>query len=573
MRHDAGARADAHRTVDHDVRADLGGWIDLGARVDDGRRVDRHLRAAPLLSRPVGDVGLRRHGLAGDAVALVRPGREVEHAGSARSRTAGAGFRSSAVSRRQVGQRTRRTGRSLARFVRALAHRRTLDRPVTGQTVCRRMATGRRSLRHPPASRSRRAAPQELSPPLLARHGALVTSAPALREARPAGERAPALELLEAPRRASDVGAVVLLDRCRARARSRRVAGRRRARACSRRWHGYRSSRAGRSRSAALRELGVAGARPSPTPHTWREVLAVARRRRASAPPAPRRRAGVRRCRRRSVVPMAHRGAAASACCACPCTAGRCPRTPACSTRRGATLAAGGLDVAVFTSAVQVEHLFRVAPDAGALRGALRRIVVASIGPVCCEALEAHGRAPELEATPPKMGPLVALVAARAPGAPACATVIAIPPRPSRSSRGVADDRAVPGRLPPRADAYTPIWLMRQAGRYMPEYRAVRERLGFLELCKTPDAAAEVTVTAVEQLGVDAAIIFADILLVLEPLGVGLEFAQGRRPGDPPAGAHARRRRRARRGRPGGARLRLRGGPPGARGAAGRTCR
>ena len=74
---------------------------------------------------------------------------------------------------------------------------------------------------------------------------------------------------------------------------------------------------------------------------------------------------------------------------------------------------------------------------------------------------------------------------------------------------------------------YTPVWLMRQAGRYMPEYRAVRERFGFLELCKSPDAAAEVTVTAALRLGVDAAIIFADILLVLEPMGVGLEFSRG----------------------------------------------
>src|SRR6185295_10186029 len=71
------------------------------------------------------------------------------------------------------------------------------------------------------------------------------------------------------------------------------------------------------------------------------------------------------------------------------------------------------------------------------------------------------------------------------------------------------------------------VWLMRQAGRYMPEYRAVREKLGFLELCKRPDAAAEVTVTAVEILKVDAAIIFADILLVLEPLGARVEFTDG----------------------------------------------
>jgi uroporphyrinogen decarboxylase len=75
--------------------------------------------------------------------------------------------------------------------------------------------------------------------------------------------------------------------------------------------------------------------------------------------------------------------------------------------------------------------------------------------------------------------------------------------------------------------AVTPIWLMRQAGRYMAEYRAMRARLGFLELCKTPDAAAEVTLQPVERLGVDAAILFADILLVLEPLGVGLEFTRG----------------------------------------------
>ena len=77
---------------------------------------------------------------------------------------------------------------------------------------------------------------------------------------------------------------------------------------------------------------------------------------------------------------------------------------------------------------------------------------------------------------------------------------------------------------------HTPIWLMRQAGRYMPEYRAVRARTSFLELCKTPSLAAEVTVTAAERLGVDAAIIFADILLILEPMGVDLEFAHGEGP-------------------------------------------
>jgi uroporphyrinogen decarboxylase len=71
---------------------------------------------------------------------------------------------------------------------------------------------------------------------------------------------------------------------------------------------------------------------------------------------------------------------------------------------------------------------------------------------------------------------------------------------------------------------YTPVWLMRQAGRYMPEYRRVRAQYDFLEMCRRPEIAAEVTVTAVERLGVDAAIIFADILLPLIPMGVGLSY-------------------------------------------------
>lgn len=76
----------------------------------------------------------------------------------------------------------------------------------------------------------------------------------------------------------------------------------------------------------------------------------------------------------------------------------------------------------------------------------------------------------------------------------------------------------------------TPIWLMRQAGRYMADYRELRSKVSFLELCKTPDLATEVTVTAAERLGVDAAILFADILLILEPIGLDLEFAKGEGP-------------------------------------------
>ena len=76
----------------------------------------------------------------------------------------------------------------------------------------------------------------------------------------------------------------------------------------------------------------------------------------------------------------------------------------------------------------------------------------------------------------------------------------------------------------------TPIWLMRQAGRYMAEYRAVRKQHSILEICKTPEIAAEVTITAAEKLDVDAAIIFADLLLPLEVMGLPFRFEAGEGP-------------------------------------------
>jgi len=77
---------------------------------------------------------------------------------------------------------------------------------------------------------------------------------------------------------------------------------------------------------------------------------------------------------------------------------------------------------------------------------------------------------------------------------------------------------------------HTPVWFMRQAGRYMAEYRAVRKQHSLLEICKKPELAAEVTITAAEILGVDAAIIFADLLLPLEVMGLPFHFSAGEGP-------------------------------------------
>src|ERR1051325_115168 len=76
----------------------------------------------------------------------------------------------------------------------------------------------------------------------------------------------------------------------------------------------------------------------------------------------------------------------------------------------------------------------------------------------------------------------------------------------------------------------TPVWFMRQAGRYMSEYRRLRERYSLLVMCRTPDPPTEVTLQPVRRIEVDAAILFSDLLLPLEPMGIAFDFIKGEGP-------------------------------------------
>lgn len=209
-------------------------------------------------------------------------------------------------------------------------------------------------------------------------------------------------------------------------------------------------------------------------------------------------------------------------------------------------IAAGEIDVALFTSGNQVFNLLKLADELGLVdkvRAGFRNLVVASVGPTTSEMLRGEDLPVDFEPSHPKMGQLINELADQAAQLVARKRSIVVTVSDLSSTRPTSSQQ-VPNQNPndplynsPFLRAcrreptdFTPIWLMRQAGRYMPEYRRIREQHSFLELCRNPQLCSEIMCIAVEQLGVDAAIVFSDLLPILEPMGMDLEFAKGEGP-------------------------------------------
>ncbi len=300
---------------------------------------------------------------------------------------------------------------------------------------------------------------------------------------------------------------------------------------------------------AALKELGISPTLTVPEPNTWREVLGTL----DEKLPVANLVVGLQEygvTNRSLIAGLEARGASVDSVhvydWALPEDSGPLEQ----NIRR---IAAGEIDVAMFTSGNQVLNLLKLADELGLadeVRSGLRKVVVASIGPTTSEMLHTEELPVDLEPSHPKMGQLVNETADRA------GEILARKRRIVSELNGVRLSRAgsssIPtglGDEPSRFESsaalhnspflracrrepteYTPVWFMRQAGRYMPEYRRIRAEHSFLELCRNPSLCSEIMCTAVEQLGVDAAIVFSDLLPILEPMGIDLEFAQGEGP-------------------------------------------
>ena len=300
---------------------------------------------------------------------------------------------------------------------------------------------------------------------------------------------------------------------------------------------------------AALAELNLKPTHRTSEPHTWREVLALVDRH----VPLANQVVGMQEYGEPNASLVAGLEARGAQVLALKVYRWDLPDDTGPLEALARSIAAGKIDVLLVTSSQQVVNLLRVAEQLrieADLRRGLEHTIIASIGPDTSETLRDYGLAIDLQPEHPQMGQLVAAAAERSAALKEqkkrIASVLAAhgerggvsPPMTSSKSEqltGKSPRTTVESSIFLRAcrrepTERTPIWLMRQAGRYLPEYRAVRDKVSFMELCKNPQLCAEVMIATVNRLGVDAAIIFADLLPILEPMGMELEFAHGEGP-------------------------------------------
>ncbi|MFT5207029.1 MAG: uroporphyrinogen decarboxylase [Candidatus Omnitrophota bacterium] len=190
------------------------------------------------------------------------------------------------------------------------------------------------------------------------------------------------------------------------------------------------------------------------------------------------------------------------------------------------------VDAVLFTSGQQIQHVIQVAKSMGVhadLNKALNKTVIASIGPVCTETLQQLGYGADLEPAHSTIGAFVLDIANKLEAAKSMKqnptiSIDSNDPTPPKQDSDALHNSLLMKALRCEPTEVTPIWLMRQAGRYMHEYQAIRRNVSFLDFCKNKEMVAEMTVLAQEKLGADAAIIFSDILVIVECFGMGLEY-------------------------------------------------
>ncbi len=289
---------------------------------------------------------------------------------------------------------------------------------------------------------------------------------------------------------------------------------------------------------AAMKEVGLSPTFRAPAPHTWREVLTTL----DAHVPLSHQVVGLQEYGISNPSLIAGLEARGAQVLQVPVYRWELPEDVSPLEQNIRRIVEHQIDALLFTSAHQVVNLFRAAQRlqlTDALRAGLKNIVIGSIGPTTSDMLREFEVPVDVEPDQHKMGHLVAAVAAEAtrilqskrqsvePVTETSTSPVRATPEPERPAWWNSPFMRACRREPV---PYTPVWLMRQAGRYMEEYRLVRRQVSFLELCRNAQLCSEIMCTAVEKLGVDAAIVFSDLLPLLEPMGLELEFQAGEGP-------------------------------------------